>query len=427
MHCDFCFWRWFPHPWRWGLILLSGILVGCGPNRGENDEAARRALPPVPHPAPLADSWGDAGSVWVETALSPALLLHTAAREVRFFVPESAQSPTVPRYLAFGANGPKLVTNGTPAEVSKMQERWILLWFGETKGWEQGDCPLGIFLQHPLQELVFDSGGLTLRFSGPAGDITVMPLYGARGLPVSAADLAALPLSREERRKLPRVWEWTKSVPRDPLTRLRYWSSVLARYPYGAWGCWGHDPLKPELLGLYAAFDQHEIPFTWPISPLVLSPIPTGLAEVTRLKPSPLSTSRTVFDMDWPGLKAPLYAVPEAAHYSIQRGEAPGGVPEFKASVAQVVHLADRIQGQVTLHAEGWREWTFDREFIGDTHRSVLRLDPLSSLVEWGQNNQAQVARRSLGQVWLDGVRPDRWDVRAINSNTRVFRSMPSR
>mgnify|MGYP000955716328 CR=1 FL=1 len=413
--------RWFS---LFALLLVTATWVGCDPYRSEQEDATRRSLPPLPGAVAWDGVWKDSRHAWIETALSPALLLHSQSREIRIFVPEAGRTNTVPQYLAFGANGPKLVTNGIPVHIEKMQERWLLVWFGGVAGWEKQECPIGIFLQNPLQSLELNSTGLTLRFAGAAGDLTLMPLYGARPLPVSPTDLAALPISREERRKLPRVWEWTKSVPRDPLTRLRYWSSALAQFPYAAWGCWTHDAPKSEVVRFYTGFTRYPIPFSWTISPLILSPIPHSVAESSRLKSSPIVVDRTVFDMDWPELGHPLFAVPEFDSYAIEKAGGATGTAELKQTLAPLLHLGETVAGEHTPQSEGWREWMFDPQFEAKPESRVFRFDPARSQLIWTRTNGMGMVQQPLGEVWFDGARQPKWDTMPINRNTRVIRSL---
>lgn len=333
-----------------------------------------------------------------------------------------------PRYAAVGANGPKVITNGVPVDVSKMQERWILVWSGDTNRGDLLDCPLGIFLQQPLAGLSLDTNGLALRFREPAGDVTLMALYGSRGLPRSAEQMAGLRLGREEIKKLPKVWEWSAAVPRDPLTRLRYWSSALTRFPYAAWGWWEGGQGQDAAATFYAAFAYHGIPFTWTVPPLILAPISSDLGLRSRKESARFEVSRRVFDMDWPRLAQPLFTVPDGERYSVRiLPSAPKAGGSGVVRLEELFHLGPAVAGggSVQPGGPGWQEWSFDPELPGEAKRQVLRFDPAAARLEWSTTNHTGLVRHSLGGIRLEDRSPAEWRTVPLNANTRVLLSSP--
>ncbi|HXG48755.1 MAG TPA: hypothetical protein VNO52_14110, partial [Methylomirabilota bacterium] len=170
-------------------------LVGCAKQQPSDKVlAATASLPavyppisllaaPTPEPARAEGGLSRLGTgaslTVVQSALSPALLVHSGERRLSVFAGLKERGLGGPAYAAFGADGgPRIVTNGLPADVSGMNERWVLVWFAGAAGWTNWDVPWAVFLSRRPSAMVLDQAGLHFEFSVPAGDVMLLPLYG---------------------------------------------------------------------------------------------------------------------------------------------------------------------------------------------------------------------------------------------------------
>ena len=407
------------------MPMVFGLLLGssaCSPRRSADPINAR--LPEFPaNAASLSPMLSHVSKVVVMSELSPAILVRSDSKTVSFFVPDAASKSVAPRFVAFGANGPKIVTNGWPATVSKMQERWILAWFSGAPGWEKMDCPVGIFLQYPLSGLTLNSNGLRLEFAQRAGDIAVMPLYGMRLLPTSLAEFAAQAIPRDEAKTLPRVWEWSQAVTRSPLTRLRYWSSALTRYPLEAWGCYETDVPKVGEGRFSARFSWHFITNSWEIPPLRVAPMSAELSEATLRHSEQHTFSSTPFDMEWPSLRGALRTVSESDHYSVVFRSAKSG-QDASSSEWWWKGLGREVEerGQQHVSDRVWVPWHFRSSLAAEEARMPLRLREGSSVMELVSTNSAGRFARSLGAILAGETEDQAPTLERLNSDTVVWR-----
>jgi len=171
--------------------------------------------------------------------LSPAVLLDSPAQSVGF------DFAVKPRYMAYVSGG-KIVTKsaeeGLDSDGSKLDEPWILLWFGagaprraHIKPFdvedEQGvsklrlqrnqpdelDLPILLRLEHQLEFAgLNNSGEFVLRFGESVGKVALMPLMGAK--------IVAPGESKK----------WMGNLPDEAVAQCRRWSRALRDYPLSA-------------------------------------------------------------------------------------------------------------------------------------------------------------------------------------------------
>lgn len=394
------------------LLAMGILLCGCDQRRAfESQKAAALRLPPTPPPADtLSNLTHGARLALVDSSLSPALLLSGNHRRLSLFVPAEGQAPVSPRYAAYGLLGPKVLTNGAPAVVTNIQERWILLWFSGHPAWPHQDAPLGLLLQHSPSRIELGPGGLHLDFPGPAGDVALLALYGSHGIAGSPADLAGTP--RDHVAKVPKSWEWAGAVPRDPLTRIRYWSSALVRYPFAAWRLLEADPTDASSRVLHARFAWHGIPVDWQLPNLAVAPVSPELGEAWLAHPEEVILEPRGYDMLCPSASgAPRVLVGDLWSYSATIKSPAQSAGDPWAPTGWRAKAAGMASGPSL--GQGWAEWSFA---ASNPIRSVGE----GPALEWHGSNRTDRVAISLGEIRVDGASPGRGEVRDLMGNTRV-------
>ncbi|MBM3845947.1 MAG: hypothetical protein FJ405_06645 [Verrucomicrobia bacterium] len=343
------------HGWMRGFLVGWLVLSGAGCDfekaRKQQEEITRR-LPAVPAHAPLSVPTNAVARV-VESSLCPAILFQSSASHISLFTPGRSNAMASPAFVAYGAGGPKILTNGPAMTTNKLGERWILAWFNGAPGWGKEDAPVALFLEHPPTSLALDSQGLHITFPGSLGQIAVMSLYGDRSLPSSAEGLAGL--TSEEAKRTPKTWEWARVVPREPLTRIRFWSSAFARIPLSAW-TWEEASTKPPPSRLgHMRFGWMEHPSAWQAPRLYWAPVEVSMGRRWVDDPRSMYFEPRCFNMDWPAASGPLALISDAEGYSVEAPELPG---DSKGASQQWTEWAGNLVNPIRFEPEhselGW-------------------------------------------------------------------------
>ena len=397
------------------LLVVSLFLLGCDLQSARREqEAVLARLPRRVETTPSLESAITNSRVsLVQTDLSPFLLFHSSATTLRLFVPSAGATSAPPHYLAYGANGPKILTNGMSRAITNMQERWILTWFQGGQGWEKSDCPIGIQLQHSPTHITLDAQGLRLEFGRSVGYWGMMAMYGAQPLPTSVAEAAAQGILHAEFKKLPKVWEWSTAVTRDPLTRLRYWGSAFARFPYQAWR---FAELSTEggrdAYAVHAQFDWLVIPCDWEVTPWTQAPISTALAQSSLHSPSSTRVSPVAYDMQLRTSVGPLFSVGDSLSYSTHVT----GLSGLPVTARRSITGDDSVP---PTEMKSWQPWRFV-DSGNTTPMSSLRVMEGEMRLEWIAVQGDQARWVSLGEMDLGQDRNSPVEARSFNANTRI-------
>ncbi|MFM1770664.1 MAG: hypothetical protein RJA22_3193, partial [Verrucomicrobiota bacterium] len=302
-----------------GLLLLAGCRPAAGPDAPARlaprpDAPARfpavPTAPAAPASAPASSvAWAAAPFAVVQTELSPATLVRSTGRYLGLFCDLPALGLGAPAHVAWSTrDGPRVFASGQTHDASGMEENWLLVWFAGAAGWTNWDAPWAVFLQHKARWLRLDERGLHLEFPQAAGEVVLMPLYGHDRLGTPTRPAPARP-----GRKAPplKTWEWAKAIPREPLTRLRYWAGATRQFPMDCEERVAVDRGR-DRLRWQTRLTWHAIADDWRTRPVKLAPISPVLALAARDEAFPAQFARPAFDMELPTPWGPLRGVPDA-------------------------------------------------------------------------------------------------------------------
>ncbi len=189
-------------------------------------------------------SSGGAVNLWA-SRLSPAVLAETTDSALRLFAGNvikyefsgdqivERQVPVRPKYLSYSTGGTrKYATLGTGnTSLTALDQGWLLLWMGnnthvmETRrildygapflsDAYMADVPiLLVFQNQPTAIKLSSEGGVEVTFSGAAGRIAILPLYGRDHLPASQTE------------------GWYNNLPTGVQQKIQFWAPRLAYFP----------------------------------------------------------------------------------------------------------------------------------------------------------------------------------------------------
>lgn len=283
--------KWIP-----GLLpLLAAALAGCG----------QKASSPPAVSVSAATVWGEAPAplAVVESALSPALLVQSVPGPLRLFAGRA------PGWLAWAEPVGQRVTNApTRLAGTNLSEGWLLVWWAGAAGWTDGDCAVALLLGRRPQAVAFDGDGVTLDLPAGSGPLVVLPLFGTQRLPGPGQELAATPGRKEP---WPGPWQWTNGLPREPLTRLRYWLAASRHVPVTV-------ESRAEAASLAESFGFFTLASgDWPARPLKLAPVrPAVAAALLPGGGAVVEISPRAFNHELPVAGGPFFGVQNADGYT---------------------------------------------------------------------------------------------------------------
>jgi hypothetical protein len=251
-------------------------------------------------------SWKQAAFFVLQTELSPSLLIHSSGRHLNLFSDLKNYGLGGPSFIAWSTReGPRSFARDAELDVTKMEENWVLAWFASSEGWTNWDSPWAIFLQHKPSSMRLDSAGLHLSFPERAGDVVLMPLYGYYKPPLEGRDFLAE--HRLPSRQI-KTWQWAKGLPREPLTRVRYWAGATREIPIYCEDSFSVDRGRDSIT-IRSRFDYYSIHDDWNTKPLRLAPISPTLGLALNLGGFPVQLSGKHFDFDLPTPFGPYTAI----------------------------------------------------------------------------------------------------------------------
>jgi hypothetical protein len=332
----------------WLALVCLAALAGCsrqedrrspqagGPALYGELPAQPATLVPRARPFdPANDAWKRAPFAVVQTELSPATLFHCESDRLSFFTRLGDYGLGAPAYAAFGAQGgPRVAKNGEHLDAARMNECWVLVWFAGAAGWTNWDSPWAVFLQRKPTVMTLDGAGLHFEFTGPAGDVALLPLYGYFKPPPQDRDYLAehgLP------GKAIKTWQWPQVLTRDVLMRVRYWAGALREFPLYCEESFRVDRAR-DALTIRQRFVRHAIDDDWGTRPLKLAPVSPTLALAAKDKAFPVTFSQRVMDLD-------LFT-PYGPYLAIE------GVDEFDATL-RLLHYVNETEAPALETAAG--------------------------------------------------------------------------
>ena len=213
---------------------------------------------------------GDALRVY-ESAFSPAVVVESRGDTVTLFRGLGAVGLTVPRDSLMRTKG-----LGRKKERRELVEPWLLVWFGAAPSWARVrfadgspcptfDVPFVVVLERKPKEVKLDSHGLRLTYSGRAGRVAVMPLYGVR------------------RPRPSETTQWKEDVEllRKAVELCRFWGKALRAFPIGVEESWRADSERDEV-EVRTRFSYLEWRGDWDERPLRVAPVPPLLTLAAR-------------------------------------------------------------------------------------------------------------------------------------------------
>jgi hypothetical protein len=198
--------------------------------------------------------------VWI-SRLSPAIALRSSTNSLALFsgpvrgntwsqgqISVRPTSPSYPKYVAFRSGGAwRVETPGTsPLTLPPLEGNAMLVWYGASSHfvdskapleykslpWEhayQADAPLLlVFENKPVSIKHASGGGIELAFGGPAGYMSVLPLFGRETLKATETEA------------------WAGGLPAATATRADWWSQHLCQFPAGVSETYAYNSVTRE-------------------------------------------------------------------------------------------------------------------------------------------------------------------------------------
>jgi len=362
------------------LITLAAALLfgGCQPKPEAPTTGLYGALTNAPRAVlsrfaaedtAAAQPWTNGALAVVESALSPATLLHANARALAFFVPDVATGLGAPSHVCISTEqGPKIFKPGEKIDPKRMRESWFVVWWAGARGWTNWDAPFFLTLQRRPSAIEFTTNGLHLQFTNAAGYAALLPLYGYdKSLP-EAMRLHPFVQSRDKKKRV-LTWEWHLALPADPLSRARFWASALREFPIACDESYSVDRAH-DAVTLRSAFRWLSWNDDWNTKHVKLAPLSPVLALAYQEK-FPAEFSAQPFDMEIATPFGPFYGVQDVDSYDVT------------LPVLRYVHEMADLGGSNTVRALSYDVWQ-QAQTSGDwekarAHWPTLRAEFLNS------------------------------------------------
>ena len=303
---------------------LSLWLAGCAEHRDEAPSTATYGAATNAPSSEIARAWPDrsAEQPWtngqlavVQTELSPVTLYRSPSPKLSFFTRMPETGVGGPTFVCISTEqGPKIFAPGQPIDPKRMKESWFVVWFAGATNWTNWDSPWLLSLQHRPTKIRFDADGLHFTFNGAAGYAALMPMYGSYKPEQLAQHDQPYYKAREKKQRV-LTWEWHKALPADPLSRARYWASVMRELPVYAEDSFSvdraHDRVTFRQKFRWLSWDDD-----WNTKHLKLAPVSPVLALAYR-EGFPAEFSEKPFDMEILTPYGPYYGVQGVEAYEV--------------------------------------------------------------------------------------------------------------
>lgn len=398
------------------LPLLPGTACrrdsGTDTGNGAASRASGSARFAVPNDLPTGNGVRETGSVEPEpfrltnqfsilqSELSPAVVVHSETAHLTLFGGLTNAGLSAPKFVAWATpNGPRSFQRGETLDVSVMAENWMLVWWAGAEGWTNWDCPWVVYLQHKPDTLTLDADGLHMDFPKRAGDVVMMPLYGYEKLPLENFDFRAT--HKLPALKVPiKTWEWAKVIPRDPLTRLRYWGAALRGFPVRV-----DETFKlgaDGTLTVKSRFQRMPIASDWRGRHVKLAPVSPALALAAKVGGFPVRFSERWFDLEMPTPFGPVFGIEDVDEY-----EATLPVPRYVEEGFEVNAILERLRTYFKANGTVEAERVLGK-FAESLRRSVVDWSSLPEAlplaIALGRTNEVAILRSFIERSTATGV-----------------------
>lgn len=307
-------------------------LVNLGAFRAEcMEEIPRRREPATALRAIL--EYG-AGTEVHLNRVAPGVLIRTEASVLELFIAcemkgeawrVTGKPSRPPAWIAWSEGGRVRIAPATGTlDLSRMDEAWLLAWWGGTVDFETplrpagggpvrniwpvypaksdlrvgrgvGEWPLLVVLEKRARQVACGAGGWTFDFDGPAGGVTVAPLHGRRWVP------------REQ------IARWKDGLPGPAVAQARAWTARLRALPVDVRETMDLAGGVPTLTERFVVEETRD---EWGTKPRRWAPLPPMFA-VARAQGFPIRPAgREITDWDWLHRLGPLAGVDDADEIS---------------------------------------------------------------------------------------------------------------
>lgn len=262
----------------------------------------------------------------LQSELSPATLWRSSERQVRLFAGLGASGLGGPSFLSFSSpTGIASLRPGDYLKGSDLHENWLLAGFAGASGWTNWDSPWAVFLQRRPSRVILGTNGVEIRYDGPAGHLSIMPLYGYEKPPQKDRDFdggkgPGAPALRGAKGRDPKLftWEWPLAVARDPLTRLRYWAGATRRFPVDCAEAISVDRER-DMVVIRHTFEWLEVPDDWRTRPIRVAPVSPALGlALAAGERFPVEFDRPPFDFGIPTPYGPYFGIRDVDSYEMR-------------------------------------------------------------------------------------------------------------
>lgn len=353
--------------------------------------------------------------------LSPAILAQSTANTLRLFagnvegntfdgttVSTRPAGPSFPKYVAYSSGGTVHVqTLGTsPVTLPTLDQRWLLVWYAgnshfvDTKApmlYEcgiphqmayQGDTPLLLVFQNlPTSISRPSEGGVDVSFSGGAGYMAILPLYGRNVLRAATTE------------------GWAQAFPASVKQQASWWTSHLCSFPASVSETYSYDGASDT------ATIGENVSFVSVCSGgTTFAPLPPMLSIAKDALG--VTFSSTIVDGNLPTEFGPSLGIENVQQYTWSVS----GLKKYADSKRLVTNtgqepaaLSQELAAQVnTIVAGGhWAPWIFlDNVPRGDSRGDLYWANPADIIYHLSEI--APVVPDNLKNTWLNYIRSER-------------------
>lgn len=286
--------------------------------------------------------------------LSPAWRINTDSNSVNIFDGIKNYGAGLPSHMAFmSADGKvKVAKSGESFSGNEMAANWILVWFNGSEGWNEFDIPWLFTLQKKPESVSIGSDALNIKFGGPAGYISGMPIFGVKLLPPSETA------------------SWSNTFPEKMTARCSLWSGILADAPQNVARSFSIDYRKDSMT-LHDKCTYFPIPDEWNTKPVKIAPLSPALVLSADSGNIPITVNKENDDLSFATLHGPYVAVRNADEYLV--------------SIGNLVHFTNEVRNVEAASDEETAKLQKELANIITDHMKYIDTHPWDELFWFGK------------------------------------------